>query len=187
MKQKHFAAMTVVAALFAGAVCVSPVRAEDAAQAEKAKAMQNPYPNDFGPAKLADVSSYNPEQQQGYNLILDKCSRCHSSARVFNSQFVDLKPEELAALKAKQPEIFQDKLVWQAEPGIWQRYIKRMMSKPGCNIADADGRKIFRFLQEYSKREKTGAKAAQWSASRKKLLADFKQKYPARSKELFGQ
>ena len=155
-----------------------------AAAAEKEKAMKNPYPNDLGPDKI-DVSKYAPEQQEGYKLLQDKCSRCHTPSRPLNSQFVDVKPEEIAALKGKSPEIFKDKLVWQVETGVWQRYVKRMMAKPGCNIADAEGKKIFRFLVEDSKRRKTGAQAAIWSAHRKKLVADFKAKVPDRYKELF--
>ena len=187
MNRKRWAIFAVALALFAGARWAAPVLSDDAsaAKAEKEKALQNPYPNDWGPAKLADVSSYTPEQQEGYKLMLDKCARCHTPARPLNSQFLDLKPEELAALKAKQPEIFQDKKVWMPEPGVWQRYIKRMMAKPGCSIPDAEGKKIFRFLVEYSRREKTGPNAAKWADRRRKTLAEFKQKYPARYKELF--
>ena len=170
-------------ALFAG----SPARAAEpasSAAAEKEKAMKNPYPNDLGPDKI-DVSKYSPELQEGYKLLQDKCAKCHTPSRPLNSQFVDVKAEEMAALKASNPEIFKDKLVWQVETGIWQRYIKRMMAKPGCNIADAEGKKIFKFVVEDSKRRKTGAQAASWSAHRKKLLADFKAKYPDKYKELF--
>ena len=168
----------------------APIFSEDqsaaaAAQAEKEKAMKNPYPNDFGPSKLDDISKYNPEQQEGYKLMQDKCSRCHTPSRPLNSQFLDLKPEEMEKLKQSNPEIFKDKKVWQAESGVWQRYVKRMMAKPGCSIADVDGKKIFKFIVEYSKREKTGANAAKWATHRKKLLEDFKTKYPARYKELF--
>ena len=109
-----------------GADALSPAAA---AQAEKEKAMKNPYPNDLGPDKI-DASRYAPEQQEGYKLLLDRCSRCHTPSRPLNSQFVDVKPEEIAELKKSSPEIFKDKLVWQVETGIWQRYIKRMMAKP---------------------------------------------------------
>ena len=154
------------------------------AQAEKEKALKNPYPNDLGPDKI-DASKYTPEQQEGYKLMLDRCSRCHTPSRPLNSQFVDVKPEEMAGLKKSNPEIFRDKLVWQVESGIWQRYIKRMMAKPGCNISDAEGKKIFRFVVADSKKRKTGVGASAWSAHRKKLIADFKAKYPDRYKELF--
>lgn len=158
--------------------------AKSAVELEKEKAQKNPYPNDFGPDK-ADVSKYGPEEQQGYKLLLDKCSRCHTPSRPLNSQFLQLKADEQAKMKASNPEIFKDKLVWQVEDSIWQRYIKRMMAKPGCDINDADGRKIFKFMVEYSKRTKTGANAKSWADNRRKMLADFKQKFPARHKELF--
>ena len=93
--------------------------------------------------------------------------------------------DEMTPLKKSNPELFKDKWVWQIEDGIWQRYIKRMMAKPGCAISDAEGKKIFKFVVEDSRRRKTGAQAASWSAHRKKLLADFKAKYPERYKELF--
>lgn len=156
-----------------------------AAAAEKEKAMKNPYPNDLGPDKVADISKYTPEQQEGYKLMLDKCAKCHAPSRPLNSQFVDLKAAEIEAAKKSNPEMFKDKLVWQVEDGIWQRYIKRMMAKPGCNISNEEGKKIWKFIVEDSKRRKTGAAAAAWAAHRKKLMADFKEKYPARHKELF--
>lgn len=158
--------------------------AKSAAELEKEKAQKNPYPNDFGHDKT-DVSKYNLEEQQGYKLMQEKCARCHTPSRPLNSQFLQLKADEQAQVKASNPEVFKDKLVWQVEDAIWQRYIKRMMSKPGCAINDADGRKIFKFMVEYSKRTKTGANAKLWADHRKKLLADFKLKYPARHKELF--
>ncbi len=181
----------LVVAAFAALVTVSVLNfpafsegAKSAAELEKEKALKNPYPNDFGPDKI-DVSGYTPEQQAGYKLLQDKCSRCHTPSRPLNSQFLQLKPEEQASMKTSNPEIFKDKLVWQVEDSIWQRYVKRMMSKPGCAIADADGRKIFTFLRDDSKKRKTGANAKAWAEHRKKLLAQFKEKYPARYKELF--
>ena len=165
---------------------VSALRAETktAAELEKEKALANPYPNDLGPDKI-DVSGYNPEQQAGYKLLLDKCSRCHTPSRPLNSQFLQLKAEEQAKIKSSNPEIFKDKLVWQVEDAVWQRYVKRMMTKPGCAINGADAKKIFYFLVEDSKRRKTGANAKAWADHRRKLLAQFKEKYPARYKELF--
>lgn len=157
---------------------------KSAAELEKQKAQQNPYPNDLGPDKV-DVSKYTPEAKAGYKLFQDKCARCHTPSRPLNSQFLQLKAEEQAAMKASNPEIFKDKLVWQVEDSIWQRYVKRMMSKPGCAIAEPDAKKIFRFLVEDSKKRKTGANAKAWSEHRRKLLAQFKEKYPARYKELF--
>jgi hypothetical protein len=160
-------------------------------EAEKAKALANPYPNDDGPATI-DVSSYPPEIQATYkNIFLVKCSRCHQPSRPLNSQFLEpdgtkeQKEAKLAQWKTKYPEIFKDKLVWQPEPQIWERYVKKMMAKPGCNIQPADGKKIWQFLTYDSEKRKTGANAEKWAAHRRKLLADFKAAKPARYKELF--
>jgi len=174
------------------------VRAEDAAyEAERAKALQNPYANDFGPASI-DVSSYPQEIQDTYkNLFLVKCQRCHTASRPLNSQFVEpSEPKEqhaavIAKWKAEHPEMFQDKRVWQIEgktasgPGIWERYVKKMMSKPGCNISPAEGKKIWQFLTYDSEKRKTGANAAKWAEHRRALLADFKAKHPDRYRELY--
>ncbi len=173
-------------ACFGLAFSVPQVFADAAADAEKEKAMKNPYPNDFGPATV-DVSSYSPEAKEGYKLMLDKCAKCHTPSRPLNSQFVDLKADEIAKAKASNPEMFKDKLIWQVEDGIWQRYVKRMMAKPGCNISSDQGKKIWKFIVEDSKKRKTGAAAAAWAAHRRKLLADFKAKYPENYKELFGK
>ena len=176
------AAVGVVSILIMNFPAVS--QDKTAAQLEKEKALNNPYPNDLGPGTI-DVSKYSPELQAGYKLLQDKCSRCHTPSRPLNSQFLQLKPEEQAAMKASNPEIFKDKLVWQVETDVWQRYVKRMMTKPGCAIAEPDAKKIFKFLVEDSKRRKTGANAKAWAELRRKLLAQLKQDKPARYKELF--
>jgi hypothetical protein len=180
---------------------VRSVTAEDqpagSYEAEKAKALQNPYANDFGPASL-DVSSYPPEMQATYkNVLLVRCARCHQPSRPLNSQFVEpsgTREEQQAKLadwKTKQPEIFKDRLVWQIEgrsasgPGVWERYVKKMMAKPGCNISREEGKKIWQFLTYDSERRKTGANAEKWAAHRRKLLADFKAAHPARYRELY--
>jgi hypothetical protein len=172
--------------------------ADDAAYlAERAKALKSPYANDFGPKDI-DVSSYPKDMQDTYkNIFLVKCQRCHEASRPLNSQFVEPSgPKEthaatIAAWKTANPEMFKDKLVWQIEgktasgPGIWERYVKKMMSKPGCNISPAEGKKVWQFLTYDSEKRKTGAKAAAWAQHRRKLLADFKAKYPDRYRELY--
>ncbi len=173
-------------ACFGLAVSVPYIFADAAADAEKEKALKNPYPNDFGPATV-DVSKYSAEAQAGYKIMQDKCAKCHAPSRPLNSQFVDLKADEIAKAKVSNPEMFKDKLIWQVEDGIWQRYVKRMMAKPGCNISSDQGKKIWKFVVEDSKKRKTGANAGTWAEHRKKLLAEFKQKYPARYTELFGK
>lgn len=194
----RFAKTILMGSLILG-VSTSILRAEEAAagggsyEAEKAKALANPYPNDFGPGTI-DVSSYPPEMQATYkNLLSVKCARCHQSSRPLNSQFLEPygkkedKAKKLAEWKASNPEIFGDKKVWQPETNIWERYVKRMMAKPGCNIQPAEGKKIWEFLTYDSEKRKTGANAQKWAEHRRKLVADFKAAHPARYKELFQE
>lgn len=140
----------------------TPPPAMNAADLEKEKALKNPFANDLGPDSL-DVSRYPADQQKGYELLKVKCARCHSAARPLNSQFADSE--------------------------TWQRYVKRMMAKPGCEIASSDGKAIWEFLVYDSKVRKldpSGKEKPQWAAHRKKLLEEFRQKYPARYQELYG-
>ena len=169
-------------------------------EAQKATALANPYANDSGPATI-DVSSYPPELQETYKKFLQTpnfgCQRCHTASRPLNSQFVEPSgakeghQAKIAEWKKANPEMFQDKLVWQVEgksasgPGVWERYVKKMMSKPGCNISPAEGKKIWQFVAYDSEKRKTGANAAAWAEHRRKLLADFKAKYPDRYRELY--
>jgi len=164
--------------------------------AEKAKALANPYPNDFGPATI-DVSSYPAEIQDTYKNLFPKCARCHQLSRPLNSQFVEPYGDKsghaakLAAWKKANPAMFQDSAVWEVsswtpgQPGVWERYVKKMMSKPGCNINPQEGKRIWQFLTYDSEHRKTGANAAQWAEHRRKLLADFKASHAARYRELF--
>jgi len=100
-------------------------------------------------------------------------------------------PAKIAAWKSSNPEMFKDKMVWQVEgktasgPGIWERYVKKMMAKPGCNISPDEGKRVWQFLTYDSEKRKTGANAAKWAEHRRKLLADFKAKYPDRYRELY--
>mgnify|MGYP001603171058 CR=1 FL=1 len=159
--------------------------------AEKQKAMANPYANDFGPDKL-DVSGYPKEHQEGYSLAVIKCAKCHSGSRLLNSQFVEPmgkdsveRGKKIDEWKKADPAMFKEKNVWQPEGDIWQRYVKRMMAKPGCEISKEEGKKIWNFLVYDSNQRKIGAKKVDWEKHRKKLLEDFKAKHPARYKELY--
>ena len=76
------------------------------------------------------------------------------------------------------------------EPDIWQRYVKRMMSKPGCEISKEEGKKIWEFLVYDSGQRKMGASKADWLKHRQGLLDQFKEKMKkdgrdARYKELY--
>lgn len=74
---------------------------------------------DSGP-KTIDVSSYPSDMQEKYELFSRKCSKCHTLARPINSDY--------------------------ALPDEWSRYVKRMMRKPGSEIAPKEGKQIYEFL-----------------------------------------
>jgi hypothetical protein len=171
--------------------------AKSAADLEKEKALSNPYPNDFGPEKLdeAVLKGMPADAKAGYELMLGKagkknCNTCHTSSRPLNSRFVEPEGKDTAAKEAviaqwkkDQPELFSNPAIWQVEPEIWKRYVKRMMAKPGCGISNEDGKKIWQFLVFDSKR-KVGANAAAWKAHRQKLIDELKTKNPKRHEEL---
>lgn len=134
--------------------------AAPAVQSEKDKAQANPYPNDLGPATLpeATLAAYPADIRKGYDLLITRCAQCHTAARPLNSRFDD--------------------------SDTWNRYVKRMMNKPGCNIAKAEGKAIWQFLAYDSEKRKKGANLAAWKTLRIKLVAEFKEKYPQRYEEL---
>lgn len=82
---------------------------------------------DKGPASI-DVSKYPADQQTNYKAFASRCAKCHTLARPINSSF--------------------------ALPDEWERYIKRMMRKPGSGISSEDGKKIFEFLKYDSQTRK---------------------------------
>ena len=193
MKTPNRRLIALAAAAFAllAAFAYRPaMAAKTPAELEKEKALQNPYPNDLGPDQIDDiVKGYPKNAQAGYKLLKVRCAQCHSPARPLNSRFVEpnvAKEKKEAAveeLKKSQPELFKNDGVWQVEGGIWSRYVKRMMSKPGCKISKEEGKSIWEFLVHDGQR-KIGANAKTWEAHRKKLIEDFKKKHPERYKEL---
>jgi hypothetical protein len=188
-------ALTVLSVLFlAGAAAAEDAPAASSFEAEKAKAMAQPYANDLGPDKIPAelLATYPAEHQAAYkNVLLVKCAKCHTPSRPLNSQFLEPsgkkeeKQAKLNAWKAQHPDMFKDKNVWQPETDIWQRYVKRMMSKPGCGITNDEGKAVWNFLVHDSNVRKTGKNKESWRAHRTKLLNDFKAKYPERYKELY--
>ena len=188
----------IVAACAATTLLASAVLAKTAAELEKEKAMANPYPNDLGPLKLGDdvLKSYPSNIQQGYRLMLQRCTVCHTSARPLNSNFVELegktpadKEANVATLKKTHPEYFKspaDPDVWKIDAHIWSRYVHRMMSKPGCNVGSA-GKQIWEFLVYDGVHRKLGANASSWKAQREKLLKQFQAQFPQRFKDLVSQ
>jgi hypothetical protein len=191
--------LTILAIFALCAAAVSPaMAAKSAADLEKEKALANPYPNDFGPDTLdeATLKTYPASAQEGYKLLRGvgakkNCQTCHTASRPLNSRFVEPEGKDtaekeatIAKWKKEQPELFKDKSVWQVEPEIWKRYVKRMMAKPGCGISNEDGKKIWQFLVYDGSHRKVGANAAKWKEHREKLLGELKAKNPKRYAEL---
>lgn len=184
--------MFVLAAALLGSAAIPGAYAAE--MSEKEKALASPYPNDLGPGTLPaeTLKSYPANAQEGYKILLVKCAQCHQPNRPLNSRFVepeggmdDAKQQAgLDALKKANPEMFKDLSIWQPEVKIWNRYVKRMMNKPGCAIEKAEGKKIWEFLEYDGAHRKTGANAAKWAEHRKKLVEEFKTKYPKRYEEL---
>jgi hypothetical protein len=164
-----------------------------AAELERQKAMAEPYPNDYGPETI-DVSAYPKDIQAGYKTFQAKCTACHPAARPLNSEFIESKGSSagarkaaLGALKSSHPDMFSKKnrLIWKPEANIWQRFVKRMRAKPGCDITKEEVRQIWQFLSYDSLARKSGKNKKKWMAFRKKLVGDFKKKHPKRYKTLF--
>ena len=150
-------------AIFAAAVFAltlsfaAPRRAhaeKSAAELEKEKALANPYPNDFGPDKLSEeqLKEYPKDKLEGYKLMLTRCSQCHTPSRPLNSRFVEPaaglkaavgpareKAEDaaIAGMKKEHEDWFGEKAngIVQIESGVWGRYVKRMLNKPGCGVS----------------------------------------------------
>ena len=72
-----------------------------------------------GPATI-DVSKYPQGIQENYEVFSEKCTQCHKLSRPINSNY--------------------------AIPAEWERYVSRMMHKPGSGINAAEAIKIFDFL-----------------------------------------
>lgn len=186
-----------------------PVSAKTAAELEKEKALQNPYPNDYGPAALdaSVLSSYPVNKQAGYKLLLQRCAQCHQPSRPLNSRFIEpdagsgVTPANrqakegavVAKMKAEHPEWFKKPGVRQIEPEIWSRYVKRMLNKPGCGKSAGgqmtidEAKKIYEFLVYDGQRRKLGANAEKWAAHREQLIEKLKTENPKRYEELKSQ
>jgi hypothetical protein len=180
---KRLIVVAVVAVLAA-----APSRADDKKKEgapESATAVSDLYPNDMGPAEV-DVSEYPKNIREGYKLMAFKCAACHTAARPINSQFLELSEEEEEQFKKDNPEIYKDERVVHIDEKIWNRYVKRMMAKPGCPVKGEDGKKIWEFLVWDSKARKTGPNAKAWAAHRRKLLDDFAKQHKQAYEKIFG-
>ncbi len=199
MKTYKVSLFVIAALLFGGFIMANAgdgaAAKKSAADLEKEKALSNPYPNDYGPDKLdaETLKSYPPDKVKGYNFLLTRCAQCHTPSRPLNSRFVepdagkvasaerDAKETAiLATMKKEHSEYFKDPEVWQVEAGIWNRYVKRMLNKPGCGIAagghmtNDEARQIFEFLVYDGQRRKLGENAEKWKAHRQGLIEKLK-------------
>ena len=176
----------LIVAIVAGLAAAQGVAEEKKGGApESATAVSDLYPNDMGPAEI-DVSEYPKNIREGYKLMVFKCAACHTPARPINSQFAELSKEEEELFKKENPEVHKDNRLIHIEDKLWNRYVKRMMAKPGCPVKGDDGRKIWEFLVYDSKFRKTGANAKAWAAHRRKLLHEFEEHHKESYKKLFG-
>jgi cytochrome c5 len=71
-------------------------------------------------AATVDVSKYPDGIKDNYQVFSEKCTQCHKLSRPINCDYV--------------------------LPAEWERYVKRMMHKPGSGINATEGKKIFDFL-----------------------------------------
>ena len=181
--KKERLSILAFAVFFAAFGAARVVFADAAADAEKAKALAEPYANDLGPEKLdaKTLKSYPPKVRAGYKMMLNKCTVCHSASRPLNSQFIEAKGKkkvdrkaEVAKMKKKDPSLFKGKDVWQIEDSIWKRFVKRMMSKPGCEINKEEAKSIWTFLSHDSRARKLGKNKKEWGTHRRKLLSKLK-------------
>ncbi|MBI4355873.1 MAG: hypothetical protein HY597_05470 [Candidatus Omnitrophica bacterium] len=117
-----------------------------------------PFANDLGPEAI-NVSGYPSEMQAKYEVFKQRCSKCHTLARPINAQFASAK--------------------------VWERYVKRMMLRPGSGISGSDGKAIWEFLSYDGQARKT-ARRAEFEALRRRLLHEFKARYPQRYQELYA-
>ncbi len=144
------------------------------------------YANDLGDNK-ADEKQIPPDLVNGYKLVKAKCSKCHVAARPLNAQFVEADDVFRAKLLASNPKALDDPRLLKLESDAWRRLIKRMMAKPGNEISSNDAKAIHSFLVWYylDKVGTNGVASESWINHRKELLSEFKNKYPARYKELY--
>jgi hypothetical protein len=114
-------------------------------------------------------------------MIPERCLRCHTGSRIWNSPFIELDDEEAKLEKKANPALFQDENVALISDDVWKRYIKRMQSFPACcggcsDMNDAEIKDLHRFLKYDSIKRKTGSQAAAWIVHRRKLLREFERR-----------
>ncbi len=108
--------LTVLLLCLTALAVTGAVRAADELDAETKARVER---FEKGAASI-DVSKYPQGIQENYEVFSQKCTQCHRLSRPINSDY--------------------------ALPAEWERYVKRMMHKPGSGISGGDGKKIFDFL-----------------------------------------
>lgn len=146
------------------------------------------YANDLGSAKVEE-GRIPQNLRKGYDLLRMKCAKCHSVARPLNAQYLEADELFQSKLLAMNPKALDDSRLLKLESDAWRRMVKRMMAKPGNDINTSDAKEIHAFLVWlYLDRVGTNGVAAEsWINHRKELLEEFKKKYPARYKDLYGK
>ena len=109
-------------------------------------------------AATIDISKYPQALQENYEIFAAKCTQCHKLSRPINSDY--------------------------ALPSEWERYVKRMMHKPGSGIGSSEGKKIFEFLAYDSSvrkkamvDEKLAKVSPEEKAADEKKIAEIRAKY----------
>ncbi len=183
MKRKIVLGLTALALFVSGRAFAGDEKKEKA-ETSLTK-VSDLYPNDMGPAEI-DVSGYPKEHKQAYRIFAFKCAACHTIARPINSQFLELTAAEIAKAKKDDPELFKDPKLTFPEEMVWNRYVKRMMSKAGCPVKKEDGKPIWEFLVYDSKVRKTGENGKAFRKARAQLLHEFKEHHPDGYERIFG-
>lgn len=129
MKKTDLFAIALLAA-FAAGCSGKPADAPPAAKfTDQQLAAQ--MPEDLGPDRI-DVSKYPAEHRAAYALLEERCTKCHTLARVINSDFVDA--------------------------GTWNRFLHRMHGKFenrfDAKLLSADEARRLVGLLEYDARER---------------------------------
>jgi hypothetical protein len=180
MKRRTAIGLALLSILAAGRAFAEEAKKDEASLTK----VSDLYPNDMGSAEI-DVSAYPKEHRAAYRTFAFKCAACHTIARPINSQFLELTADELAKAKTDDPELFKDAKITFAEEMIWNRYVKRMMTKAGCPVKKEDGRPIWEFLVYDSKVRKMGENGKEFRKMRAKLLSEFKEHHPDGYARLF--
>ena len=150
--------MKLIPALLCGATLAMGmfllVRAADELDAETKARVER---FEKGAASI-DISKYPQALQENYEVFAAKCTQCHKLSRPINSDY--------------------------ALPSEWERYVKRMMHKPGSGIGSSEGKKIFEFLAYDSSvrkkamvDEKLAKASPEEKAADEKKIAEIRAKY----------